>query len=427
MTPLLQRLQESRMVAARRVRYYIEHEAAGDVLDYHEENMRDEAEEEMKRLGVLIEEEDRRIQEERDNNIAWNASIEKRGGSRNGVMNMSNAEVRYNESLPEGRGFVHLPGAKESATLGDFGEHMRSVLLGVESRVQSEGVTTEGGFLVPTIYAAPVLDLAVNAMKVRAAGASVIPMESNITKVGRLDSDPVPSWRAESAAIGESSAVFGQVTLTAKALAVHVKVSLELMEDDPNGFGVTLGNSLARAFALEADRAALYGSGSNTPLGLKGQSGVTITNFTGVNGGTLTNATAYASGGIGGAVGRLKTKNYEPSAFIYSPRTEQQLGLLVGSDLQPLQMPAYIRDAAPHLVSSQVPNNITLGTSTDTSDLILGDFSFMLIGMRTEFRVIPVHDAFLVSAGQVAFVGWMRMDVTLARAAAFEILNGLRA
>jgi HK97 family phage major capsid protein len=152
-------------------------------------------------------------------------------------------------------------------------------------------LTPRGGYLIETKYAAPILQLALNEMKVRQAGARVIPLESKTTQVAKLESNPVPAWRAEGAAIAESAGVFGSVTLTAKSLACYCKISLELMEDSSENFGNVLGGALATAFAVELDHASLYGLGtSNQPRGIKNTSGVAITPFVGVNGGVVNNA-----------------------------------------------------------------------------------------------------------------------------------------
>jgi HK97 family phage major capsid protein len=417
MNDTLNRLQNRAATINQSCRSYLERAAKGEATTAQERAAYDEASRELEGIVKLL-------TEEREYSAAWEAS----GATKGHRAPSADTEVRYNSPLPQGGRFVDLPGAKRTATLTHFGEYAQSLMLGRESRAQSEGVASEGGNIVPTLYAAPILDLAANQMRIVQAGTKVVPMGSQVVKIGRLDSDPVPSWRAEAAAIAESSAVFGQVTLAAKSLAVHTKVSLELLEDAaPSEIGDVLGNSLARSFALELDRVALYGSGaSNQPLGLKGQSGVTITSFVGANGGTFNVTNGWFSSFVD-TVGRLRTKNYQPSGVLYSERTNNQFGKAVDTTNNPLVMPPYLRDAAPHLPTGQIPNNLTVGTSTDCSDFIVGDFQYALLGLRTSFTLMRNTDAFMVSNGQIALVGWLRADFTLARGAAFEILAGLRA
>lgn len=351
---------------------------------------------------------------------------ERAGIGHKGTRSMSNVESRYGVPLSENGRFVDLPDAKKNATIEDFGSYARALMLG-EQRVQSEAIAAEGGINVPIAYSAPILDLAINQAQVKAANARFVPMESKTQQVGKLESDPTPAWRLEGNAIAESSAVFSSITLTARSLAVHVRVSMELLEDSRPDFNAILGTSLARAFAQEMDRVALFGSGSSPePRGLKNTSGVSITNFVGANGGQI-NATNGNYNAFVDTVGRLRSKNYSPTGIIYSPRTEATFGKLTDTVGQPLAEPSYLRDAAPHLPSGQIPTNLSVGTSSDASDYITGDFSYLLVGVRSAFQIQPISDAFLVSNGQLAFVGTLRMDVQVARPAAFEILTGIRA
>lgn len=337
------------------------------------------------------------------------------------------AEARYGSPLGN-ISLTGLPDVRAGRTFEDFGHWVRQEA-GFEARAASEGTATAGGHLVPTELSTPILDLAVNAMQVKAAGATVIPMNSWKLDKPVQTSDPTPSWRAEGAAIATSDPVFSKVTFTAKSLAVYTPVSMELLEDSDPDFGAVLAQSLARAFALELDRVALYGSGaSNQPLGLKpnivANASSQVTHFTGANGGTLASATAAPA--LAGAISRVKGRNYTPTGQLYSSRTEMQLGsLLEGTANQPLRMPDYVNQV-PTYVTNQIPNNITLGTNGGVgSDYFVGDWSNLMIGLRTDFRIMRNDNALQLSNGQVAFVGWLRADVQVARLGAFEILDGL--
>lgn len=421
-TDLLTRLNDQRIAAVQTARGIADRMSVSDTPNPRDEAAYRKATEEIDRLSALAKDERRRVNQEHDDSEAIGYA-ERRAGMGTGNMSL-NTEARYNVPLPEGRRFTDLPDADKRRNLDDFGSYTRSLLLN-EQRAQSEGVSAEGGALVPTAFAAPILDLAVNAMQVRRAGARIIPMDSKTTQIGRLEADPTPQWRAEAAAIAESAGVFGAVTLTAKSMAVYVKCSLELLEDANPAFGTVLGTALARAFALEGDRVALYGTGtSNMPRGVKNTSGVAITPLAGVNGGIVNEGNGNY-GPVIQTVGRLKARNYQPSGLLYSPRTETSFAGLTDTSGQPLAMPDYLKNI-PQYVTGQIPNNLTVGTSTDASDVFAGDWSNLLIGMRTDFRILPLNERFLVESGSVGFVGWMRLDVQLARADAFEVLSGVR-
>jgi HK97 family phage major capsid protein len=338
------------------------------------------------------------------------------------------AEARYGKPLGNGAKFTDLPDAR-GGNIEDFGRYVRSLITTGfpprEERVATVGVDATGGFLVPVVYGAPILDLVREKMVTAAAGARIVPMDEPSVNIARLDQDPVPGWRNEGAPIAESDAVFGQVQLRAKSLAVHSKVSLELLEDSPQNFGEVLADSFARAFAIELDRVALYGSGvAPQPRGMKNTANVVIINFVGGNGGQLTAANASA---LTQTVARLRTKNYSPSGVVYSERTAAQMAGLQNAANEPIELPEYFRSAGKHISSGMIPNNLTVGTSNDTSDLIAGDFGHLLVGLRTSFSLMALREPLMLSNGYIALVGWARADVAVSRAAAFEILAGLRA
>jgi HK97 family phage major capsid protein len=78
------------------------------------------------------------------------------------------------------------------------------------------------------------------------------------------------------------------------------------------------------------------------------------------------------------------------------------------------------------LVTKSVPINVTVGTSTDTSYIFTGDWSNLLVGMRTDFRLRFLGERYLADNLQYAFLAYLRADVQLAQPAAFVVDTGVR-
>lgn len=158
---------------------------------------------------------------------------------------------RANPALDEYRGL----------SVGGF---MRAMVLGpetdLERRALTEGTDSAGGYTVPTILSAQLIDMMRAKSTVMAAGARTVPLDSKVTYYAKLLTDPVPAWRNEEGAFAESDPTFGRITFTARSLGVIVKVSRELMEDSLN-IAEALPNVIAKAMAAEVDRVALLGSG----------------------------------------------------------------------------------------------------------------------------------------------------------------------
>lgn len=287
-----------------------------------------------------------------------------------------------------------------------------------EKKALSEGTATAGGHLVPTPLAGNIIDLARNQMRVAQAGATFIPMTTQTLKIARLTGEGTPGWRAENAAISAADMTFDSVTFTARSLNRLVTMSVELFEDsDPSASGV-IANSFAQQIALELDRAALRGSGSAPePRGVLNQSGVTLTTH-GANGANLTNYDFHLD-----AVGTVRNNNFEPNAHIQAPRTNTSL-----SKLKEATTNAYLQPPAnmlPMLPTKQVPVNLTVGTSTDCSEVYTGDWSMLGIGVRTEFRLEFLRERY-ADNGQYAFLAWLRADVQLFQPSAFVVDTGVR-
>lgn len=288
-----------------------------------------------------------------------------------------------------------------------------------ERRAMAEGVLAAGGFMVPEILAAEVIDLARSQTRVLEAGARLVPMAAKTVQMARWLQDPTPAWHSENGIIAPSDAVIGRVTLDAKALASLTVVSRELLED-AEGIENELRAAMAAQFALTIDRAALYGSGTDPePRGVVNTTGVTALSM-GANGAAPTDYDWQID-----AVGELADRNETPTATIMSPRTARTLGKLTASDGQPLQVPGYVA-AVPRLVTGQVPNDQTVGTATDASEAITADWSQLLVGVRTGLQISVLTERY-ADTGQVGLLCWWRGDVAVARAGAFVRTTGLLA
>lgn len=282
-----------------------------------------------------------------------------------------------------------------------------------EQRALAGGTDAAGGFTVPTTTSAELIDLARRNMVLDAAGARTIALDTSETIIARLASDPTPAWRVENAAVATGDPTFSAVTLKPQSIAVLVKASVELMSDSIN-LEAELPNIMARALAVEIDRAGLIGSGTAPePRG--------IVNFAGLT------ANAYAGGALASyapiltARGALHGANERLGAVVMASRDENTLAGLVASDGQPLQMPRAL-DGVRMLHTTALPTNG--GVGENESQIICGDFEQMLIGVRTGIRVEILRERFMDNL-QFGLVCHARIDFAAARPGAFTVLDGV--
>jgi HK97 family phage major capsid protein len=316
-----------------------------------------------------------------------------------------------------------LPNERTAGSEIGLGGFMRALLNGpksdLERRALAEGSISTGGAMVPARLAAEVIDFARIKNTAFAAGALTVPMPSVQLLYAKSLSDPVPSWRAENALIAESEPALGSMSLTAKSLAVRFVISRELLEDAPN-MDAGLRNAMARGFARGLDDAIFFGSGANNqPLGLANTPGLQVVNM-GANGGQLTGYSPFLDAALA-----LQSANEDAiTAIVLNPRSNRVIAGLVDSTGQPLQPPPLLKDV-PILATNGVPVNQTQGTATNATSAFMGDFSQVLVGIRTELQITVLNERF-AEYGQVGFVGWLRADVAVPRPAALAKIVGIK-
>ncbi|MBW3578529.1 MAG: phage major capsid protein [Actinobacteria bacterium] len=304
-----------------------------------------------------------------------------------------------------------------------FGRWLRGISTGDwrdaerERRALSEGTLAGGGYTVPTVLSAELIDRARNVAAVFRAGARTVPMDSLTVNIARVAGDPTASWKAENAVITDSDMTFEQVTLKAKTLVSLTKASRELIEDSINA-EEALRDAFAAQLAITLDKAALFGSGTDPePRGVKNTTGVTKISA-GANGGIITYDLLVDVVTTG-----WNSNEATAGAVILAPRTERGVLKLKDANNNPLTLPQTVADV-PRYATNQVPVTETQGTATNASSVFGGDWSQMLVGVRHGLEIEVLRERY-ADAFQLGFLAHLRADVTLARPAAFTVLEGV--
>lgn len=309
-----------------------------------------------------------------------------------------------------------------TATDANFDNYLRGIATGKwkgadAERALAEGTQSAGGYLVPEVLANQVIDLARNQLRVIEAGAITVPMTSQTLRIPRLTGEGTAAWRLENQALTASDLTFDAVTFKAKSLDRLIVMSRELFEDsDPSASNV-IAQAFAAQLAAEIDRVALRGTGVDPqPLGLLNTAGVPITNH-GANGTALPDYDWILD-----SIGLVRQNNFEPSAVLLAPRSQTKLSKIKDTSGRYLDAPANLPKV---LTTNQVPTNLTVGTSSDTSEIYVGDFSQLAIGIRTGFSLRLLTERY-ADNGQVAFIANIRADVQVLQPKAFAIDLGVR-
>ena len=221
--------------------------------------------------------------------------------------------------------------------------------------------------------------------------------------------------------MAESDPVFRNVIAVPRSLAFMFKLSRELL-GDANGLREALNRAIGSAFARELDRAGLRGTGTAPePRGISNTSGIQAV-ANGANGASQATLrwanlmTAYQS--------ILAADAPQPTAVIMSPRSLIGFGNLADTTNQPLQRPVPLVPLL-FLATSAIPNALTVGTSTDCTEVYVGDFSGVKFVMREQPSIQLLTERF-ADNGQIGFMCHVRADVIVPYAAQLAVITGLR-
>lgn len=287
----------------------------------------------------------------------------------------------------------------------------------------SEGTNTTGGYTVPNELMPAILGAMSPNSSLLQAGMGIVSLEggpgAKTFTTAIVDSIPTAAWRLESGNVAESDPSFRGVVAAPKSLAFLFKISRELLADSAN-IDAALMQAIGQSFAAALDLAGLRGSGANpVPLGLKGTAGIqTVTN--GANGTALN---GYANI-FSASQAILQANAPMPTAAIMSPRSLVKLGALLDTTNQPLLVPPMLQTVR-QISTSQIPDNLTVGSSTDCSEIYVGDFTKMLMMLREGVSVQRVDQLF-AATGEIGFVCHVRADFSVMYPAAFALVTGVR-
>lgn len=140
---------------------------------------------------------------------------------------------------------------------------------GIEIKVQSEGVPSEGGVLVPPEFERMLIDLRETYGAFR-RNVKIIPMGAETKQVARRTGGLTAYFIGEGAAGTQSSKAWDSVMLVAKKLMTLVTYSTEVAEDAVINLADDLAGEIAYAFALKEDNCGFIGDATSTYGGITG-------------------------------------------------------------------------------------------------------------------------------------------------------------
>ncbi|MDX2102263.1 MAG: phage major capsid protein [Alphaproteobacteria bacterium] len=290
--------------------------------------------------------------------------------------------ARLVRSLAAGRGVPQHAAQFAETVLGDR----------IVAKALAAGSGAAGGFLVPEEIAFDVVEALRPVSVVRAAGATVVPMEGGTLLMPRIAGGAVADYVGENQPAPRTEPGFSQIRMTAHKLAAIVPVSNDLIRQTRGAADRIVRDDLVAALGQREDAAFLRDPGTgNAPKGLRWWAPVGQV-FAAAGTTTLASVTTD----LGKLVLALKQSNgrLRRPVWFLAPRTEQYLmtvrdgsgrfafrdemvgGTLWGYGFQ---------------VSTQIP--ITLGGGGDQSEIILADMADAVIAEQPGLLIDASPDA----------------------------------
>lgn len=239
------------------------------------------------------------------------------------------------------------------------------------------------------------------------------------------------TWRGEDPGsdLSRSTWTTGSASLAFKTVQAASAVSRQTLFSGASGdyeMDQLIQEDLAKVLALAIDLGALNGSGSsNQPLGILQDTSVG-TYALGTNGATLAQLDCatmeYNIANANGDAGTL--------SFVTAPavrRKARQTAVLGGTaGSLPLWSDNEVMMNRRAIVSTQVPSNLTKGTSTTVcSALVFGDFQYLLVGMFGPGFDVVVDPYVLKLQNMLDISMSAYCDVKVAQAAAFQVAKDI--
>ncbi len=319
-------------------------------------------------------------------------------------------------------------------------------LSGVMTKALAEGTGSSGGYLVPEEVSAEVMRLVRARSAIMRLGPRTVPVKNRLSVVS-LSTGASAAYVAENATIPTSEQTFAETgLLSPKTLAALTPISTRLLRDASESPSVeqVIREDLAEVLALRQDLAFVQGPGGSEPLGFVNHAGLTPARNLGVNGRAIDFDDLKAMV----AAVRMQNAPFERPGWLFHPHLLSRLELLKDGDGR------YLADAgllsfAPtgaggtllgyrFATSTQIPVNVTTGSSTDTSYIVFGsDWQEAWVGENESLSIEASSEASYTPDGgttwisswqnqQVVFRASPTHDFALRRPQFFTVMQGVR-
>ena len=293
---------------------------------------------------------------------------------------------------------------------------------------------TAGGILVPPEFAQSLFAYALSPRNaVRRAGARVYPATSNNVRFPRESARAGASQAAEAGTLSSADATFAQQSIDVEKQYAMRRWSDEIGADSDPAFNVFLDNTVIRDLRIQQDVQYLRGSGSTPQIqGIIGYSGLTDGPSLGADGRSPTFDDIFdaiynvnvANADVNFAIGHPRNIN------TFRKKKDSTGRYLMTTDGTPKgiggnQADAMLVDFVPFFQSTNLSITETVGNSTDTTTIIMGDITQVFIIERGGVEVMLSPHVYFTTH-ELAIRATQRTALVLLQPTAVTTIVGVR-
>jgi HK97 family phage major capsid protein len=328
-------------------------------------------------------------------------------------------------------GFTSEQKRQEKFGLADYlRAHLSMDNVSPELRGMVVGTDAQGGFLVPDVLAAKLINYMQQDSVAMQAGCSLMPLDGfgGDYSFAKITSLPTAAFRAEMSPSTDVTFNLARVTFVPRTLAIPIVCSFEMLQDAPNA-SLAIETAISQSIAAAVDEAVWgYSTAANRPYCFRGSTTISRTFASGSSSNASppypkTLISGYETLITQGVNFNQQNRDADNGLSIVCPtalwssfnRQSNGLG-------DPVGMPWMVLGSGFYPSNRMNRSQLTMPSSS-YDECVMGDMQNIVIGMRQPIRVEISRQRYLPELAQL-FMAYCRFDVRVFNENGLTILGG---
>ena len=282
--------------------------------------------------------------------------------------------------------------------------------------ILSEGVDSEGGYLVPDEFENTLVSGLEEEGAIRSL-AHVFTTSNGVHKIPVVQTKGTANWIDENGSYGDSDDVFGQEQIDAHKVGTVIKVSEELLNDSAFDLEKYFQDEFARRIGAKEEEAFIVGDGSKKPTGILNATGGAPVGV------TTASDKAITADEVIDLFYSVKAPYRKNAVWVLNDSTARAIRKLKDSNGQYLWQPALHEGDHETLLGKKILTSPYVPEIAAGKKVIMfGDLSFYWIGDRQGIAFKRLNERY-ADMGQVGFLASKRVDGKLVLPEAIKVLQ----